>query len=32
VWLEADGSAEVITRRETLEDLVRTEVSERLTV
>jgi diaminopimelate decarboxylase len=32
VWLEADGSVEVVTRRETLEDLLRTEVSERLTV
>ena len=32
VWLEADGSVELITRRETLEDLLRTEASERLAV
>jgi diaminopimelate decarboxylase len=30
LWLEPDGSVEMISRRETLEDLVRTEVAERL--
>lgn len=30
LWLEPDGSVEQISRRETLEDLVRTETSERL--
>lgn len=30
LWLEEDGAVEVMTRRETLEDLVKTEVGERL--
>lgn len=30
LWLEEDGSVEVMTRRETLEDILRSEVSEKL--
>ena len=32
VWLEADGSAEWMTRRETFEDLLRTEAGERISL
>ena len=32
VWLDSDGSLEIITRRETLEDLLRTEVQVELSV
>jgi diaminopimelate decarboxylase len=30
LWIEEDGSVEMISRRETLEDLLRPEVSERI--